>query len=121
MYANAFVVSRWHAVDAGYFLRHPERHYRLRGLYPSENVSVDEQRRETPPKGSPVLKIIKQLANGQHDEIATEYLDKAAIFAALDSDAAIAVAFALFSAGKDVIDVRQAVVLAQARATKRLQ
>jgi hypothetical protein len=119
LFANSFVVSRWFALDAGYFFRR-QRHYRLRGLYPAERVAVDEHRHEQPPKGANVLKIIRQLGPGRHEEQAVEYLDKTAITTALDTDAAIAAAFDLLSA-EDVIDVRQATALAQARQTGRLQ
>jgi hypothetical protein len=118
--ANAVVISRWFAVDQGYFARHPDRRFRVRGLYPSESVAIDEQRRGVPPPHSPILKIIKQVAPGRHEVQAMRYRDKAAVVAALDSDAAAQAAFDLLSA-EDVIDVRQTKLLATLRETGRLQ
>jgi hypothetical protein len=118
--ANAYVVSRWFAVDQGYFNRHPDRHYRLRTLYPSESVALDKERREIPPRNANVLKLLRQVASGQHEEQAVQYLDKRAVFAALDTDEAVGAAFNLLSVC-EVIDVRDAAALARVRETGRLQ
>jgi hypothetical protein len=120
LFADAVVRSRWFFVDDGYFARHPERRYRLRGLYPMESVQLDQLHREVPPKGSPVLKIVKRVAPGWHEMQAVRFHDKAAVIAALDSDAAVCAAFDLLDVA-DVVDVRETKALAQARETGPLR
>jgi hypothetical protein len=61
-----------------------------------------------PPKGAPVLKLIKQISPWHHEMQALQYHDKAVVAAALDTDAACGAAFDLLH----VADVREAVALA---------
>jgi hypothetical protein len=117
LHADVAVLSRWVAVDRLWFDRHPERHYRLRGLFPNESVLLDDAGNvETPPRGAGVLKIITKDGVSQ----AVKYFDKATIIAALDTEERIEAAWDLLAA-EDVIDVRHAIALARARETKRLQ
>lgn len=122
-YASTFVRSNpfWDRIDAGFFARHPERQFRVRTLYPVESVVIDKQHREIPPKGAPVLKIIKQIAPGRHVTQAFKSADRAGVseaLAALSTDEAAEAALDLFAA-EDVIDLQEVRAIARARHPER--
>jgi hypothetical protein len=117
--ANAMVLSRWSMLDQAWLGRH-KRRFRVRTLYPQESIRVAERHRETPAKGSPILKIVKRTAGGLEMQAAL-YFDKAVILAALATDEAIPAAWDLLD-DFERVDVRDAEVLAEVRSIKgRLQ
>jgi hypothetical protein len=114
LFVDAHVRSRWFAVDAGYFSRHSDRRFRLRGLYPNERVLLDAAgHEETPPRGSSVLKIVTRKSQ------ALKVFDKAEIVAALDTQERIEAAWDLLAVGD--VHLADVFALARARASGRLQ